>query len=402
MKQLAEKQNLRAEKLTRMDELFTNAQTENRKMADDEGKEYNSLKKDVETLDEEIRTLEEHQNFINKRAGIKNPTRRKDDFETEKKKYSISKAIREHTAEVLGKGHGLEGREREIQQEFENRGIETQGIILPFEVRANENTPTTHADIIGNEISPYLSVIGKEPLHKKMGVKIYPGLTSPLTLNMKTATQGSKTAIGTDLSNDSNDPDGATLTPERFGVTDIWGLDLIKSANDKLMAAILADMLKGCERAITAEVYTVALAGATAVAAGALSQAGFNALMAAVDGEGAFAMDVASFFATKVVALDAGSGIFLGKHFEHNRGKSFEGVDMWYSNLFADGTDKQYVLYGDWHEAIAVGEWDGVELIIDPYTLKKAGRVETTMNKIADVVCVNDEALVVSPDLDAS
>jgi len=242
--------------------------------------------------------------------------------------------------------------------------------------------------------------MGKVPLHKEMGVTIMPGLIGQVKLNYKAPIVAANTAVGTDIANVANVPAAVTLIPERFGITDSWDLDLIKSQNAGVHAAILADMQLGCERALTAKVYTVAIAGATEVASAAITKPGLNLLMAAVDGDNTgFAMDVASFYAGKLVDVGTDTGIFLLQHIRNNIGKTFEGMPAFYSNLFADGTDKQYVLYGDWTK-ILVDEWSALELIIDPYTAKKAARVENTLNKIADAVLRDANAMVKTPDLD--
>ena len=197
-------------------------------------------------------------------------------------------------------------------------------------------------------------------------------------------------------------PAHVVLSPERFGITQNFTKELLAQQNPAVQAAIIGDMVTSCDRAITAEAYTVALAAATEIAAGAITVAGFNALMAAVDIDGAFAMDRASFFEAKAVPVDVGSGKFLTSLGAMNGvGLTYDGAKAFYSTLFADGVDQQYVIYGGWKE-LYLGFWGALEILINPFTFQKDGEIEITVNKLADVKSRNDGAFAKSPDLDVA
>jgi hypothetical protein len=234
-----------------------------------------------------------------------------------------------------------------------------------------------------------------------MGLTVIEGLQGTLKLGKKTHDVAGKYGSSAEVTAESNIPSFVTAAPERFGITDGFTKELLAQENPRVQAAIVADMIKGIDRAITAEVYTVALAAAGEVAAGAITEVGFNALMSAVDGQGAFAMDRASFFAAKAVAFDSGSGMRLATQIKNGFGKTWDGVDIFYSNLFADGTAKQYVVYGDWSE-LWLGFWGGLEIILDPYTRARYGEIQMTVNRIADAIVRNSGAFKRSPDLDAT
>lgn len=399
MKKSTELKQERAQKVERMQAITSGAELAKRDLSPEETTEFDKLSGECDNLDQEIERSEKWEARQLQVAGDKPP--KKDDFQRAKESYSIGKAIREY---VFARGAaGLTGLEKEVQQEYE-RNVSTGGIILPISMRANENTMTSHTTIVESQLATDISIMGKEPIHKQMGITVMPNLKGTVKLPFKTPSVAQKVAIGTNLSNNSNNPDHVTLSPERYGDTDVWDLDLIKTQNDPLFKAIIADMLKGCDRAITADLYTVALAAATEVTSGAITESGLNLLFAKMgnDGNWGLAMDRESFWTGVGVAYTgSGSGKTLLEFAKPGQGRHATGVPAWFSELFADGAAKQYVLFGDWSQMV-LGEWDGVEMIIDPYTLAPAGRVAITINKIADIVCRNAAAMWRTPDLDSA
>ena len=119
--------------------------------------------------------------------------------------------------------------------------------------------------------------------------------------------------------------------------------------------------------------------------------------------EGALLANRATFFEAKGIAIDAGSGRFLAERAGAGQtaGVVYDGTPFWYSNLFLDGTDQQYVLYGDISQ-ILVADYGTVEIIVDKFTLAKTGKVVITVNKIVNVSAKNPVAFVKTPDLDVA
>lgn len=309
--------------------------------------------------------------------------------------YSVAKAMREFR---LG-SEKLTGIEAEQHKEL-GRGIVSEGLLVPYHHKRATQTTTTNASSIDVVIDPDLSIIGQEPLWAQMGMTVLPGLKGQLKLGKKTPDVAEKIAEEATITQEGAVPTHVTMAAERFGITQNFTKELLAQENPAVAAAIINDMVAGCDRAITAEAYTIALAAATEVTAGAITKAGFDALMGAVDIDGAFAMDRGSFFEAKGVAIDAGSGRFLTTLGAMNGvGLTYDGVKALYSTLFADGVDQQYIIYGGWKE-MYLGFWGALEILINPYTFQKDGEIEVTVNKLADVKSRNDGAFVKSPDLD--
>lgn len=387
----------RTEKIERMQAIIDGAKEgENtRALNDAEKTEYDNIRSEVTSLDTQIEQAE----FVESRSAQETQQVIDVQVKRQAKPYSVGKAIREF---VEGGASKLTGIEAEQHQEL-SRGVQTAGLLVPYQYRsASVNNATTHATSVDVTIDPNLSIIGYEPLYRNMGLTILDGLSGTLKLGKKTHDVAGKYAESAEVTAESNVPSFVTMVPERFGITDAFTKELLAQVNPQVQAAIVADMIKGCDRKITAEVYTVALAAATEVAAGAITEAGFNALAAAVDMDGAFAMDRGSFFAAKAVAFDTGSGMRLAKNGDMNGvGTTWDGTPIYYSNLFDDGAAKQYVLYGAWSE-MWLGFFGALEIILDPYTRARYGEIVMTVNRLADAIVRNSGAFKKSPDLDAT
>jgi hypothetical protein len=391
----------KGEKIARMEEILAAAKDgeKTRSLKKEEKTEFDTLKREVEELETEIETAE----FVEARASQNNDNgaqhQRNGDGPQIKRKaapYSVGKAIQEFAKRGE---EGLTGVEKEMHDEL-SRGITSEGLLVPYMESKRDQNTTTNADSIDVKIDPNLSIIGKEPLWSQMGLTILPGLQGTIKLGKKAPDEAEVVSEKSEITQTANTESFVTMSPERYGITDIFTKELLAQRNPAVHAAIVADMVKGCDRKLTADVYTIALAAATEVSTGALTVAGFNALMAAIDLDGAFAMDRTSFFEAKGVKVDTGSGRFLvGMTGANGVGQTYDGARVYYSTLFADGDAKQYAIYGAWEE-VYMGFWGALEILLNPYTYQKKGQIEMTVNRLADVVCRNSGAFVRTPDLD--
>jgi len=385
----------RAEKVAEMQAILDARKTDGvlRAATTEEATKYDGLKAEVARMDTDIKDAEELE-----ARGIEEPQKRSFNIGGQAKQYNVSKAIREFTK---GGESALTGIEAEQHQEL-SRGVSSSGLLIPFHQRA-ANT-TTNATNIETPLAPQLgiSILGKEPLFQAMGCTVLPGLQGSFQLAKKAADVAGKYAEEAAITGTPSIPTYVTMAPSRYGITETWSKELLAQENPTVHAAILADMVKSVDRKLTAQVYATALTAATEVAAGALTPAGLDALMAAIEVDGAFAMDRGSFFALKAVKLDAGSGKFLAAMTANNGiGLTHDGANVYYSTLFADGTNQQYIIYGAWSE-IFIGMYGGLELLIDPYSLQEKGQIRTTVNKLAGIVCRDSGAFVKTPDLDSA
>lgn len=382
----------RSEKVARQQAILDARNTDGvmRAATTEEETEYSRLDSEVDALDKEIERAEKVEARSIGTLQIIKPA---------SKRYNIGKAVSEF---ARGNAAGLTGLEAEQHQEL-SRGISSSGLLVPFDDRTpamRASDSTTNAGSIDSTVYPGLSIIGQEPLWSKMGLTVLPGLHGQLELGKKAPDTAGEYAEKDDITATSNKATFVTLSPSRIGATDLFPRELLAQENPAVHMAYLGDLMKGVDRKITAKAYTIALAAATEVAAGDLTKAGFDALMAAVDADGSFAMSRASFFEAKGVdATTGGFGRYLVELTgENGVGRTYDGVKAVFSTLFADGANKQYAIYGAWEE-LWIGFWGAIEILINPYTYQQSSQTQITVNKITNIVCRNSSAFVKTPDL---
>lgn len=315
-----------------------------------------------------------------------------------KMEFNLSKAL----VDIATRG-GLQGVELEKTQELSTRSgvVPSQGAVLLESTRSHD-TSTQDENIDQTAIMP-LSIIGKEPVWQRMGCRYLPNLKGTITLPYKSPIIAAALAEKAALTHDTVTNNGVLVAPQRYAVGQIWTKELLASENPALHNAMVADMITSVDRKISADVYAKALAGATEVTITALDKAGLDLLMggAEIEMDGVFASSRATFFEAKGVAIDSGSGRFLATIVNKDLGATYEGIPWFYSSLFADGTNQQYVIYGDFSQ-IVVADWGMYEVLVNPYTYAKEGQIEIVVSRIANVSMHDPNAFAKSEDLDAA
>lgn len=267
---------------------------------------------------------------------------------------------------------------------------------------AVDGDTTAMAGVIPKGVAE-LSILGKAPLWARMGVDLNPSAQGTYELPYQSPIVGQKLAELASVTKDTLTPTGTLVKPRRFSAQKVLTLETLASASADYFQKIVDDLNKAADRAITKEVYDKILAGAQAATGGAITKAGFDALRAAaeIEMDGAFFAPRTTFFEAAGVPVDAGSGIFLAKLLEADRGLTSDGEDFFFSSLFEDPEDEKYVAYGD-PSFIHVADYGMSELIVDKYTLASKGQIILTFNKLADVALKNPYAFSKTPDLGSS
>lgn len=267
---------------------------------------------------------------------------------------------------------------------------------------AADGDTTAMAGVIPKGVAE-LSILGKAPLWARMGVDLNPAAQGTYELPYQSPIVGEKLAELAPVTKDTLTPTGTLVKPRRFSAQKVLTLETLASASADYFQKIVDDLNKAADRAITAEVYAKILAGAQTATGGAITKTGFDALRAGaeIEMDGAFFAPRTTFFEAAGVPVDAGSGIFLAKLLEADRGLTSDGEDFFFSTLFADPEDEKYVAYGD-PSFIHVADYGMSELIVDKYTLAANGQIILTFNKLADVALKNPYAFSKTPELGSS
>ena len=264
-----------------------------------------------------------------------------------------------------------------------------------FKVRALDLT----AGIYDVQTASNISVVGYEPFYKQMGVEIMPNLVNAIKLPYTGAIKAGKKSPGNRQNNDQT-LSTVLLSPERYTITETIGRELLAVGNEAALQAFLMEMVKGCDRAVTKDIYDQALEAASKVSNVDYTTTGLDTLVGEVDGDVSVLMPRAEFYKAKGVKIDDGSGLFLASKINQFAGNLWDGTPVFYSNLF----DGAAIVAADLKH-ITVGEFgDEYEVIFDYYSKAPEGQVVVTVAKIASVKVRNANAVrqaIVSASADA-
>lgn len=329
-------------------------------------------------------------------------------IQTQKRHYDIGAAL---TSCLTGKGAEFE---REISTDLYKRAGMSEGvnsIMVPFNgdaLRGIMNTRELNdsvgsgAGLVAQENLPNLFV---DFVRSRIGVKnatFLTGLTgAPVTIPAQTSDTTVAWVSGGTTTTDANAAvsettpviGDVTLTPHKLGGFTVVGKDMVLMGNPDataiVMRSLLANvahklgttMLKGNASNPTITGVATATGVQTQVIANMASAtwANFTAMIGKIeglewDGEQEFVMSASDNALLKSIAKgNYGSGFIVEDGYLDGRRVHVDG------SLSAGD-----VFLGDWSNVV-VGQWGGIELMVDPYTLATAGSVRVIVSLVCDI-----------------
>lgn len=349
----------------------------------------------VKEIDIELEKLERQEN-LNKSLVAK-------EKEEDKvaKRYDIFKAIRESAA---GKLSGLElEMHQEAENEFKRAGQTINGLGIPSMVYSRAITPVT---VAANGLAVQSSVgdmsIATYPvLLQKLGVTFYNDLTGKLVLpytSQFTATfPGEATTVdGYNVANT-----GLSLEAKRVGGTNKFTKELLSQTSAAVQTRLIQDFMDAIWRAVQKKLFTnIAADTASILSAYEASDTTVFPSAAALND---IINGVVDDYAENVNLLTTKA---IRGYMRSNVGVSGSGIPMWLPDntvmgmgayAHADATAASIII-GNWANAV-VGQWGGMELIIDPYSSKNTGHIEITANGLFDAGSRNPNSFSVARNI---
>lgn len=391
----------RTGKINEMISLNELATTEKRSFTEAENATYVALRGEVTVIDADIviaSDLEDLQRSIE--STDDNVDVIPKDKSLKKRSFNIGDAMRQASAGQL-EGEVKKMHERGIEQGVLATNNNT--ILIPAEAinstRAGDLTTSTGSALIHKDVVSDLDIIVPMPMYRTLGVRVLPGLNGTLGLPAQSHNIATFPGEENTLITAPNKPTGITLTPLRVGITEKVGKELMNSGHAPLFSAIISDMVTGIDSAISKRTLDKVSVGAKAgnIVDGTSLTNGFaditgkilTDLEAKVEIDGKFVMPRSGYAILKSKPLtDGDSKTLINGKF--SGGETFDGYDAFGTTFCPAG----HILYGAF-EHVTVGMWDGLEIIVDPYTRAKFGEVEITVNRLIDVQVRNAEAFAV-------
>jgi len=143
------------------------------------------------------------------------------------------------------------------------------GLVMPNEVKATITT-STDAGIIRSNVAPELSIVTGDnfTLLQSLGVKFYPMLNSKLVLNSNEQAIGGKPAEGgADPSTAGFDVDTAEISAQEYSNTQTMSQIVLLEAPDEVIFEWIADMAMAGERDLVADYFAAIIATDASVVA---------------------------------------------------------------------------------------------------------------------------------------
>ena len=414
-----------AEKRERIQALYNAANKENetRNYSADEQKEVDTLLADIRSLEGQIALEESIEAEMRKAAESKGKIitgtkggeqREKDEV---RKTYSLLKAVREMA------GPGLTGVEKEMHEESVNKsrsaGVSVQGLGLPdfiFEKRAisSGGSPTALSEPEGG----FIEALRTQTKVGMLGARTMAGLSGEVVLPNMSA--GSATWEGeVDQNADSGaNFAGIKMAPKRLSAYTDVSKQFLNQASFSAEALLRQDLTL----AVAIAVDAAAINGSgTGEPEGILNMSGIGnvamgtngatatwakivALESAVDaanvvGNKAYLTTFGQKGNWKTISKDAGSGQFIWTGNEVN-GYRAEASGNVPTNL-TKGTSTgvcHAAIFGDFSQLV-IGQWGGIDVVVDQYTLARTGQVRLVVNGYFDVKARHEAAFAAIKDL---
>lgn len=426
LKQLREK---RAEKLEALQALNAKAEGEKRSLTKEEKEQWEAINNEVDELAADIAFEEKREARAAELAASAGVPATPSNKPKELRQYSVLRAL-----SAMAEGRQLDGVELEMHQEAQRearangvdiKGVGIPGVVLQAEKRDNSITmPTQPEDgsvlVNTDQYGSMAEMLRNALVTRRLGATYLTGLTNNISFTRMTERPKAtwKPEVGTlDKSNVKFAAD--EMAPKRLGTYIVQSLQFLRQTS----AAVERQIRQEIIYAVSEGVDEAAINGtgannqplgilnnpavtAMATATGALNRSNLLAAettLAARNLTGqsyAWLINAVTRGYIKGIKLDEGSGRFL---MENNNSLLEYPVVM--SNLVPSNlgteTNASAAIFGDWSE-LFIGQWGGIDLTVDPYTLLLEGQVKIVAQGFFNLVVRRPEAFVKYTDIAAS
>ncbi len=352
-------------------------EAENRKLNDEEKASFDTTLAEIKAKEQEIKETETEQNKL---------TIKQTPNKMEKQNFSLLKAIRslvnnepmaDAEAAVINAG----------KEQMRNAGINSTGsIVIPTgECRAAVSVTTSSGATVPVDVAPILDELRAESVLEKAGATYFTGLVGDLKVPMMTAASVAWAAETAAASDAAAAVAAVTLQPKRLtAYMDISKQLLIQDAGSNAEAALQANLIRAINEKFESTVLGTA-AGSTTQPAGMFygktatsttTWAGVADLEATVER--------AKGRVTAVVCSPEAKAAF--RAMTYNKTTQLVYQDGFLEDIPCYSTasvgSKTYIA-GDWRY-LAVGQWGGIDLTVDPFTQAGNGMIRLVINVYMD------------------
>lgn len=410
----------RGAKLKELEALRNGAQT--RAFSKDESEKFDALETEIKNLNAEIEREERANNLAIAQHTQAKTEQRKDErlglSAKEVNSYSLLRAIN-----CIASGKPVDGFEAECSvTEARRLGRDPQGFFVPFDVfmrgtqkRAMEVGTAANGGYTvesSNDYANMVELLRNQSHVLSMGARVITGLvgdvTIPRVLTGSTAYWVSESGTITS----SNPTFGQiAMKPRRLGASVPYTKQFLAQSGLSVESFVRDDVMG----AFGVELDRVALNGAGAVEPlGILNLATADRATSVTFGAAATWAKVVEFETNvetaNALSIPGGQYAYLTSPGSKGKWKTASkvantAVFLWENGDLVNGyaarstnqAPSNKVIFGQFGQVI-YGEWAGIDVVVDPYTLATSGQVKVTMQKLVDMVVRQGKAFSVSTD----
>lgn len=436
LQKLREKREAKAKEARK---LLDTATAASRSLTADETTQFDALMAEVRSLAADITRAEELEAAEAEAAGRTQPlnTHRTDEARS-LAQYSLLKAVR--SAPGYPGGSKLDGIEKEMHEEAAKEAREAgeplKGVGIPqmlLDRRDNGVTaqagvftqPEDGAAVVERNLRPVIDLSRPSTVLRTLGAQFLTGLTG--NVGVPSMTQGAVSTWKKEVEtlDKSNQKFGsAEMTPHRLGTFAVRSLQFLAQTSPAIEQMLRTDIENSVWQAL--EVAAINGSGANNQPLGILNYSGINtlamganggaptramliALQALVEDQNirmdspGFLINVLTKATLQNTKVDAGSGLFLMNDNNNLLGVTTASTSLVPKNL-SKGTNSENLsaaVFGNWRDLL-IGQWGGLDITVDPYTLATEGEVRIIIQSFFDVLVQRAKAFAVVKDLVAS
>ena len=333
----------------------------------------------------------------------------------EQKQYSYARAI--HAALERAEGKSVSGFEVEVSQDIE-RNLPANarshgGIFVPLSMQRAPiatslyNTATKGAEAVFTEPGDLIDMLRNRSVAVRLGARVMGGLMGPVSFP-KQATAATAYWMaendGTNVTESNATLGSVTLTPKTLQATTAYSRQLVAQSTIDVEQFIREDLaavhalawdqavLHGAGSANEPSGLYVA-SGVNSVAMGGVPTFGkLIDMVTEVNKDNALAGNLAFVttpgmagkLAQTVVAASTDTRMIWGGSLTDGNLAGYPAISSNQVKATLGGGSEHGLLFGDWSQ-VMIGQWGAMEIIVDPYALKKQSMLEITSFQMCDI-----------------
>lgn len=331
------------------------------------------------------------------------------------KNYSYTRALA--AALARAEGQNCSGFEVEISQDIERHlpanAKRNGGIFVPLSLQrtavseALYNTSGKGASTVFTQAGEFIDLLRNASVAVALGARVMSGLTGPISFPKQTAgatVYWMPENDGTNVTASNATLGSVSLTPKTMQGTTAFSRQLMAQSSIDVENFIRTDL--AAAHALAWDLAVMHGSGSNNQPTGIYSASDVNSVAMggvptfgklvdmitevlkdnALAGSLAFATTpgMAGKLAQTLVASAAGSNMIWSGSLNDGNVAGYKAVSSNQVSAVLGGGSEHGLIFGNWAEAM-IGMWGALELVVDPYALKKQGMIEVTSFQLADV-----------------